>query len=139
LAANFSYGSDFSFSGLNAPFSSLIGVFVDSTHTYGAPLSLDFWTIEGRSFSILSPRIQQLFFIGDGLTGTGTGERQQFRIPQGADILYLSTFDVGSTNNVGSLHVNIPNANPVPESPFLALLGIGLVGVIAYGWRHRKQ
>lgn len=45
---------------------------------------------------ILSPRIGQVFFIGDGRTGTGTGGLQVFRVPPTATHLYL-----GYTDNCG--------------------------------------
>ena len=51
-------------------------------------------------------------FIGDGLTGIGTGSLQQFQIPNAADVLYLGVHDVGNNDNVGSLQVAI---SLVPE------------------------
>ena len=35
----------------------------------------------------------QSFFVGDGLTGTGTGTVQRFVIPEGATALYLGFAD----------------------------------------------
>jgi len=42
-------------------------------------------------FQILSPLIGQIFFIGDGFTGTASGNPQIFRIPPDATHLYLGT------------------------------------------------
>jgi Ca2+-binding RTX toxin-like protein len=48
---------------------------------------------QGTSFSSLSPQLGQVFFIGDGLTGNGTGSRQSFIAPLGATRLYLGIPD----------------------------------------------
>lgn len=59
-----------------------------------APASLDFRDSGiGRSFKELSPLIGQIFIVGDGLTGTGTGSRQVFHVPAAATRLYLGIFD----------------------------------------------
>ena len=59
-----------------------------------APPSLDFgYGAVGIGFTTLSPEIGQVFFIGDGLTGTGTGATQQFFVPDGATRLFLGIAD----------------------------------------------
>jgi hypothetical protein len=40
-----------------------------------------------------TPLLNQTFFIGDGLTGTGAGNRQSFAVPSGATLLYLGFAD----------------------------------------------
>jgi hypothetical protein len=56
-------------------FDALVGVFLDDSVPSGmAPASLN----SGIAFTSLSPGLRQIFWIGDGLTGTGTGDVQQF-------------------------------------------------------------
>ena len=78
--------------GLTAPYAGyLTGAFVGSM-LGSTPAPLDF-TMIGTSFASLSPALQQAFFIGDGLTGDGTGSRQVARIPAGATELVLGISD----------------------------------------------
>jgi len=49
----------------------------------------------GTAFANLSPLLNQTFFVGDGLTGTGTGAAQAFTVPDGATHLYLGIVDGG--------------------------------------------
>ena len=71
-------------SGINNFYSqSLVGVFLDSTEPIDpspAPLSFDY-TALSHSFLDLYPDINQVFFIGDGLTETGSGQVQTFHVP----------------------------------------------------------
>ena len=63
--------------------------------------------------SVLAPQINTPFFIGDGLTGDGVGEKQRFRIPKGAGRLCFGFADAlgfgGSpgyySDNVGAIDV----------------------------------
>jgi hypothetical protein len=56
----------------------------------------------------VSPGVQQVFFIGDGLTGTGSGTTQQFVVPPGATRLFLGTMDAYEwNNNAGSFGVTL--------------------------------
>jgi hypothetical protein len=80
--------------------------------------------------------LQQLFFIGDGLTGTGSGSVQTFIVPSGATQLYLGTGDgYGWYNNSGSFSVtvNTPGtvATPEPASSLLLLIGIAGLALFA--------
>lgn len=73
----------------------LVGVFLDDTEPADpAPSRLDFSAgALGESFVTLSPQLRQVFFIGDGLTGNGTGVTQRFNVPAGATRMFLGFAD----------------------------------------------
>ncbi|HKP04854.1 MAG TPA: hypothetical protein VJU77_15990 [Chthoniobacterales bacterium] len=75
----------------------LVGVFLGPAEPKApAPKTLDFSsTGEGTAFPRLTPEIGQIFFIGDGLTGTKTGNLQKFEVPPSATRLYLGLADSG--------------------------------------------
>jgi uncharacterized repeat protein (TIGR01451 family) len=115
-----------SISGMTGPGAGyLVGVFVAAGGPSGtAPPALDFTSSGiGTSFTTLSPLLNQVFFIGDGLTGDGTGTVQTFNVPAGAAQLYLGISDAGFYNgapgayndNSGSYSVtyNVANATSV--------------------------
>jgi hypothetical protein len=89
-----------SISGMRAPFAGyLVGVFVGENGPSGAaPPALDFTTGAGTGFTTLAPALDQVFFIGDGLTGDSTGTLQTFTVPTGASVLYLGLSDAGGFN-----------------------------------------
>lgn len=122
-----SWGSNYGISAIsNAPLTSLLGVFLDNTQPdlTAAPAALDFSSI-GLNFSSLAPQLKQVFFIGDGLTGTGTGAVQNFIVPTGATRLFLAPFDSTTNNNSGSFTVTV-QAVPEPSTIFgLGVLGFG--------------
>lgn len=78
----------------------LVAVFVD-TNTYStgdtAPTALDYRSGGNASTtdSSYSPVLDQVFFLGDGLTGDGTGSTQTFYVPTGATSLYIGIADAG--------------------------------------------
>lgn len=80
------------FRGLGA---ALVGVFLDDAIPVAdPPATLDFGDgAIGTDFASLSPARGQVFFIGDGLTGTGSGTRQRFVAPLDATRLFLGTMD----------------------------------------------
>ena len=130
--------------GLTAPNAGfLTGAFVSgSLGTTPAPLD---FTVTGTGFASLSPLLQQAFFIGDGLTGDGTGTTQTFYVPTGATTLYLGISDACGYNgapscyydNYGIFSVTVngaPGAVPEPASWALMLTGFGLVG-----WTLRQR
>lgn len=136
---------------LVAPVSSLIGVFLDATQPSlagPAPGSLVFSAPSAQAYMTLSPALRQPFFIGDGLTGTGTGTRQVINIPAGATRLFLGSMDgVGWYNNAGSFTVTITQAAPAPvqqvEIPTLSQWGVlllaGVLGILAVGVLRRRM
>jgi hypothetical protein len=87
----------------------LAGVFLEDTLPAVAPPPLRFYVTDSSQggiqtdFQILSPLIGQIFFIGDGFTGTASGNPQIFRIPPGATHLYL-----GYVDNCNSPEANVP-------------------------------
>ena len=132
----------FGISTYSGPIDALIGVFIGAGTPGGtAPTGLSFSTAGSQSQATLSPQLNQVFFIGDGLTGTGTGSVQQFVIPAGATRLYLGSSDGAGANynNSGSLTVAVSDAAtstaaPVPAATPLVLLftGLLLIGVSGY-------
>lgn len=78
----------------NGPFAALVGVFLNDQNPAqtSAPAAIDYSTL-GNSFQQLTPQVGQVFFIGDGRTGTGTGNIQQFIAPSGATRLFVGIAD----------------------------------------------
>jgi hypothetical protein len=87
----------------------------------------------------LSPLLDQVFFIGDGLTGDGTGTVQDFYVPTGATELYLGISDACGYNggpscygdNVGTFDVTYTPtlSSTVPEPASLSILACGLLAL----------
>ncbi len=124
----------------------LVGVFlgaglpatqVTSIGQYGTPGN----TISTTAASY-SPLLGQTFFIGDGLTGTGTGALQNFIVPTGATQLFLGFADsmtgfngtAGAfADNGGSLNVNlqvVQFSSTAPEPGTIGLFALGLGALV---------
>ena len=73
----------------------LVGVFLDAAEPADpAPPTLDFSAGQlGENFLVLAPQVGQLFYVGDGLTGTGSGATQSFLVPPTATRLFLGFAD----------------------------------------------
>lgn len=137
-----------SFSGIKAPNAGyLVGVFVAAGGPSGpAPASLDYTTTSSTSSLSYSPLLDQIFFIGDGLTGNGTGTSQTFVAPSGAVSLYLGISDASSYNgapgayddNSGNFSVTVSgnSTTPLPSALPLFVSGIGALGALI---RRRKK
>jgi hypothetical protein len=88
----------------------LVGMFLEDALPPAAPASLRFYDTDDSQggiptdFKILSPLIGQVFFIGDGLTGTGIGSIQSFRVPPAATHLYLGYVDSCNGGQVPSCY-----------------------------------
>ena len=103
-----------SISGYEGPQFALSGVFTNG-HPSGSPPA-DYSFGGGTEPSTFSPQLNQVFFIGDGLTGTNSnsGSPQLFIVPANATELWLGFADAVDFNgppgtygdNVGSLIVS---------------------------------
>ena len=122
----------------------LVGVFLnDSEPTGSGPSPLDF--TNNTSFAELSPQLNQTFFIGDGLTGSGVGNIQRFLVPDQATRLFLGFADghdiqgPGNYNdNTGSLVANFDlqsAAEPVPEPCTI----LGTLAFAAWGVTNKRK
>jgi len=111
-------------SAMNAPVNALVGVFLgDGLPTAsGPPPGLDFSQSGlGMSFPSLAPALKQVFFIGDGLTGNGTGAAQQFVVPVGATRLFLGSVDgIGWFTNSGAFSVQVTSSGTAAGGPLAA-------------------
>lgn len=146
----FTTASSDGISGATWPVNALVGVFLDNTQpdSTAAPPNLDFSAGAGTAFTTLAPALKQAFFIGDGLTGTGTGSVQTFVIPAGATRLFLGTSDgVGWFNNSGSFSVTVAVAaapppvalaTPVPTLSTWMLVVVSLALAAVATWLMRR-
>jgi hypothetical protein len=143
-----------SLSGITLPnWGALVGVFVDTTgfssDLLPVPPDLDF--TGDTTFTALSPLLDQVFFIGDGLTGDGTGSVQDFYVPAGATTLYLGIADAPAYDdppgaygdNYGSIQASYAvTASPeqVPDlSGTLAMSVLAGASLIWFARKARRQ
>ncbi len=142
-------------SGITAPGAGyLVGLFTEPGDT--TPGTATNYSAPGaESFTSASPTLNQVFFIGDGLTGDGTGTTQTFYVPTGATELYLGISDAGGYNggpgsygdnfgaysvvvNSTATPVNPGNPGVTPEPSSFILLGTGALGVLGSMRRRFK-
>ena len=119
----------------------LAGVFLDATepgtatparlrYNFGTPDSL---TTDDVTFA---PAIDQVFFIGDGLTNLGVS--QIFQVPDTASRLYLGFADSFDSypayydDNVGSLTVQGDIVSQIPEPATISLMTFALMLIGGY-------
>ena len=91
-------------SDLLAPMVSIVAVFVGQGDPASSlpPARLDFTSAEQRNYKVLEPKLNQIFFVGDGKTDSGVVQR--IVVPEGTRRLYLATWDLGQwNNNTGSM------------------------------------
>jgi hypothetical protein len=128
----------------------LVGVFTTDVDPFGgvAPAALSFDVNNPLS---LSPLLNQVFYIGDGLDGylNPAGSSLSFIAPDSATRLYLGAIDAfgfgGVTgfynDNNGSFTVDITltrrGVTPVPEPATLTLFGLGALGLALRGRKRR--
>lgn len=98
-----------------------------------SPPTLDFSTAASRDFAMLSPLLEQIFFIGDGLDDGAAS--QTFIAPTGATRLFLGPMDgFGWFNNSGEFEVVINSdgmaAVPAPGAALLFLTALGAISLL---------
>lgn len=128
----------------------LVGVFLsDAIPNGAAPARLDFSTGGlGTDFLSLTPALQQVFYIGNGVTSGGVF--QQFVAPVGATRVFLGITDAFGFNgapgafddNDGSYQIRVginelPTPTAVPEPASMTLVGMG-IGALAYARKRRN-
>lgn len=88
----------------------MVGMFLEGNCGFPTTVAptLRFYVNDGSQggiktdFEVLQPLIGQVFFVGDGLTGTGTGDHQRFLVPPTATHLYLGYVDTCSSSGYSS-------------------------------------
>lgn len=97
----------------------MVGMFLEcGLPTRQAP-TLRFYVNDGSQggiktdFEVLQPEIGQVFYVGDGLTGTGTGNHQMFLVPPTATHLYLGYVDTCSSSGFSSPGCYFDNAGAI--------------------------
>lgn len=134
-------------SGYDGPLSGfLVGVFIGAGDLSGLPAPGSFGYASAADYGLASyaPALRQVFFIGDGLTGTGSGTTQVFQIPDGASALVLGIADAFGFNgaagyyndNVGAFDVIY---QAVPEPASAALMTLGITALMAGALRRRRE
>lgn len=122
----------------------LVGVFLnDTTPTDPAPSRLSYSDTNADELSY-TPGLNQTFFIGDGLTGTGSGTIQVFFSPVGATRLFLGFVDGEGfegnpgwySDNPGFLTLDLEVQNPEPAT--FVLFGLGLTSLVMLRKRSRR-
>jgi hypothetical protein len=115
----------------------LLGLFVGATlpvDNSNPPPTLTY-TDATTNFASASPLLNQVFLIGDGLTGDGTGATQTFIVPANATQLYFGFADAGGyygnpssyDDNLGSFSTTV-TGTPEPASlGILAVVGLPLL------------
>jgi hypothetical protein len=114
-----------------APRAALMGTFVGAGVPVSGPnpgdlgnMFMDYQygaAVADLTAASISAPLQAAFFIGDGLTGTGSGSVQSFVVPAGATRLFLGVMDSFQwANNVGGYQVTV-----IPAPATVALLGLG--------------
>ena len=141
-------------SGVTAPGALfLAGVFINTANLPAgtAPSTLNYISTPlSTSDASFSPLLDQAFFIGDGLTGNGSGATQTFLVPTLANALVLGFLDGGGfsgspgayTDNTGGLEATFnigPATSVVPVPAALPLFGTGLAIMGFIGWRRKRK
>ncbi len=121
----------------------LAGVFIDSNNfpTFGSGPSALSYGNGDYAFTSFASVLNQAFFIGDGLTGTGSGIVQEFIAPASADTLLLGFVDGAAFtgaprfygDNNGSLEATVSAVLatvPTSASMSLFLTSFGVLGLL---------
>ena len=96
-------------SSITGPAGALIGVFLGPSgpNSSTTPSDVNMTSQAARDTAMLSPLLQQPFYVGGGTTSTGTPKK--FIAPSGATRLFLGVLDYygGNSDNTGSFAVTI--------------------------------
>jgi VCBS repeat protein/FG-GAP repeat protein len=117
----------------------LAGIFLEDGLPHSAPPPLRFYVSDAAAggiqtnFTSLSPQIGQVFFIGDGLTGTGSGATQMFAVPPTATRLYLGYLDSCSNSVPGCYSNNLGSLTATVNVQIRGLCNTGQTGANALG------
>jgi hypothetical protein len=123
----------------------LVGVFLnDSEPTGSGPSPLNF--TNNTSFAEFSPQLNQTFFIGDGLTGSGMGNIQRFLVPEQATRLFLGFADADGAkgppgyynDNTGSVVANFDIQSPTQPVPEPCTM-LGALACVAWGVTNKRK
>jgi len=102
-------GAENGISDIIAPYNALVGVFLTANEPTNsvAPSRLKFgWSNTNRDYAIITPLLQQVFYIGSGARSDGSLRRVV--VPTGATRLFLGTMDTASwNNNAGGFTVQV--------------------------------
>ena len=122
---------DLSGIGFRGSFSTpLLGVFLGTGLPSGPPPALDFQNAE--NFATLSPLVGQVFWVGDGLVGTGSGNPHSFVVPDTATRLFLGFYDPQAADNTGQATAEF-SIIPEPGTGVMVVLGALIVAGAARG------
>lgn len=101
--------------GITGPRASLVGVFTGaSLNLQSIPPAVDFSSSAARDQATVTPLLQQPFFIGSGLTSTGTA--RHVTVPTGATNLFLGVLDYEVSTNTGFyIAVVSPDTSDMPS------------------------
>lgn len=110
----------------------LLGLFLGPNDPvgFGAPPAFSYTDEASFTLASYAPLLQQVFFIGDGLTGTGSGDAQTFIVPDSATRLVLGIADSFAFNGTPGFYDDNRGGYQleyavVPAPSALALVGLG--------------
>ena len=106
-----------------------------------------------QSNTAFNPSLNQVFFVGDGLVGNGSGATQQFFVPNGATTLFLGIVDSNTVagsggnatvpgaygDNAGSFVANFQVSATAPEPTTLALAAVAILSTGVKCFRRRSR
>ena len=101
-------GAENGIADIYAPADALLGVFLDDTQPNLSAAPHPYTNAITAATS--APELKQPFFIGDGLTGTGTGSLQRFIVPAGATRPFRDMDGFQWNNNRGNYSVTVQSA-----------------------------
>jgi hypothetical protein len=113
------------------------GGLTNTTSHSGAPFGLDGTGV--LTGGVLPELLVPIGFTGGTITSsTDTWANTTINALGLTPGTYTWTWGSVANGNADSLEVVIPAASAVPEPSSVALLGIGTISLLGYGWRRRK-